>query len=97
MEVTIQCIKFDATDKLRDYINKKMSKLDKFFDKAISATVYLKVTKPESVDNKEAEITINAPNARLFASKIANSFEQAVDECISALERQVEKNKNKGN
>ena len=37
MEVTIQCIKFDATDKLRDYINKKMSKLDKFFDKAISA------------------------------------------------------------
>ena len=41
MEVTIQCIKFDATDKLRDYINKKMSKLDKFFDKAISATVYL--------------------------------------------------------
>ena len=54
MEVTIQCIKFDATDKLRDYINKKMSKLDKFFDRAISATVYLKVKKPESVDNKEA-------------------------------------------
>ena len=97
MEVTIQSVKFDATDKLRAYIDKKMSKLDKFFDRAISATVYLKVTKPEVADNKEAEITINAPNAKLFASKVANSFEQAVDECVSALERQVEKNKNKRN
>ncbi len=95
MEITIQSIKFDATDKLRVYIDKKMSKLDKFFDRAISATVNLKVTKPEAVENKEADITINAPNTRLFASKVADSFEQAIDECVSALERQIEKTKNK--
>ena len=97
MEVTIQCIKFDATDKLRDYINKKMSKLDKFFDRAPAPTADPNATKPDSVDHTEPELPNTAPNAKLIASKTANSFEQAVDECISALERQVEKNKNKGN
>ena len=95
MEVTIQAIKFNATDKLNGYIEKKLSKLEKFFDKAISAEVFLKVTKPESAENKEVEINLNVPHNRLFASKIADSFEQAIDECVSALERQIEKEKNK--
>jgi len=93
MEIRIQSIKFDATQKLTDYIEKKMGKLEKFFDKAILSDVYLKVTKPEAVTNKEVEITLTIPNRKLFASKIADTFEQAVDECVAALEKQIEKNK----
>ncbi|MDR3328120.1 MAG: ribosome-associated translation inhibitor RaiA [Prevotellaceae bacterium] len=95
MEITIQAIKFDATDKLNGYIEKKMGKLEKFFDKAISSEVYLKVIKPETADNKQAEVTLFVPNKKLFASKTANSFEQAIDECVAALEKQIEKKKEK--
>jgi putative sigma-54 modulation protein len=95
MEITIQAIKFDATGKLRAYIEKKLGKLGKFFDQATYSEVYLKIIKPETALNKEVEITIFAPNKKLFASKRADSFEQAIDECVSALEKQIEKSKNK--
>jgi putative sigma-54 modulation protein len=95
MEITIQAIKFDATDKLKSYIEKKMGKLEKFFDQTISSEVSLKVVKPETADNKQADVTLFVPNKKLFASKTANSFEQAVDECIAALEKQIERKKKK--
>jgi putative sigma-54 modulation protein len=95
MKTTIQAIKFDASDSLKAYIEKKIEKLEKFFEQAISAEVYLKVVKPESASNKEAEITIHSPNKKLFASKTANSFEQAIDECVVAIEKQIEKKKKK--
>ena len=95
MITSIQAIKFEASEKLNAYIEKKMGKLEKFFDEAISSEVKLKVVKPESNDNKEVEITVVAPNKKLFASKIANTFEQAVDECIEAIEKQIQKKKKK--
>ncbi len=95
MEVTIQAIKFSATDKLREHIDKKLSKLEKFYDRAMSAEVTLKVTKPEAANNKEALINLNIPSKTLFASKVADTFEQAIDECILALEKQLEKEKNR--
>ena len=58
MKLRIQSINFDATTTLESYINKKISKLDKFFDEIINIEVYLKVVKPETAINKEAEIKI---------------------------------------
>ncbi|MDR0830211.1 MAG: ribosome-associated translation inhibitor RaiA [Prevotellaceae bacterium] len=95
METRIQAIKFDATEKLEAYIDKKLGKLGKFFEQATSADVILKVVKPESAVNKEVEITIFAPNQKFFASKIADTFEQAADECVVAIEKQIEKKKKK--
>mgnify|MGYP003294367876 CR=1 FL=1 len=54
----------------------------------------LKVDKPESDNNKIAEIRINVPGNDLFISKQADSFEQAVNECMDALRPQIEKYKN---
>jgi len=48
MKLRIQSINFDATTALESYINKKTSKLDKFFDEIINVEVYLKVVKPET-------------------------------------------------
>lgn len=95
MEVRIQAIKFDATEKLQQFINKKVAKLEKLYDDISTAEVYLKVVKPESAENKEAEITIIAPNAKFFASKVCDTFEEAVDLCVDALEKQIEKAKAK--
>jgi len=95
MKVRIQSINFDATTALEDRINKKLSKLEKFFDVILTAEVYLKVVKPETATNKEAEIKISIPNVEFFASKICDTFEEAIDLSVDALEKQIRKYKEK--
>ena len=95
MNLRIQSINFDATSQLEAYINKKVSKLEKFFDELQTVDVYLKVIKPETADNKTAEIKIQIPNVEFFASKTCDTFEEAVDLSIDALEKQVRKHREK--
>ncbi|MEA4850211.1 MAG: ribosome-associated translation inhibitor RaiA [Paludibacter sp.] len=95
MKLRSQSINFDATTTLESYINKKISKLDKFFDEIINIEVYLKVVKPETAINKEAEIKISIPNVDFFASKTCDSFEEAIDLTVDALEKQIRKHKEK--
>lgn len=47
MELKIQAIHFDATDKLNAFIEKKASKLEKTCDNIIKAEFVLKVVKPK--------------------------------------------------
>jgi len=95
MITSIQSIKFEASEKLNAYIEKKLGKLEKIFDDVLSSEVKLKVIKPETNANKEVEITVVAPNKKFFASKIADTFEQATDECVEAIEKQIQKKKKK--
>ena len=94
MEAKIKAIHFDITDKLVNFINKKIDKLSRRFEALTEAEVTLKVVKPETAMNKEASVKLSIPPApELFASKTADTFEEAVDLCLDALERQLEKNK----
>lgn len=95
MKLRIQSINFDATTALESYINKKTSKLDKFFDEILNVEVYLKVVKPETAINKEAEIKISIPGVDFFASKTCDTFEEAIDLTVDALEKQIRKYKEK--
>ncbi|MDR2949459.1 MAG: ribosome-associated translation inhibitor RaiA [Prevotella sp.] len=95
MNIAIQSVHFDATAQLKEFIEKKISKLDKFSDQIVDAEVILKVVKPEVANNKEASIKLNIKNGELFANKIADTFEEAVVQSIEALEKQVLKAKEK--
>jgi len=96
MEANIKAIHFDATERLVNFINKKIDKLSRRFEAIADAEVSLKVVKPETAMNKEASVKLILPNsADLFASKTADTFEEAVDLCLAALERQLEKNKDR--
>lgn len=95
MEISIQSIKFDATDRLKSYLEKKAQKLERITDDIQTVEYFLKVVKPEVAMNKEVEIVLLGLNSKLFASKVADTFEQAADECIEALERQLKKLKEK--
>lgn len=96
MEAKIKAIHFDITDKLVNFINKKIDKLGRRFEALTEAEVTLKVIKPETSMNKEAGVKLSVPPAAdLFASKTADTFEEAIDLCLDALERQLEKNKEK--
>lgn len=95
MKLRVQSINFDATKALEAHVEKKTSKLKRFFDEIMTVEVYLKVVKPESATNKEAEIKISVPAGEFFASKICDSFEEAVDLSVDALEKQIMKHKEK--
>lgn len=94
MEIKVKAIHFDATEKLEQFINKKVEKLVKHHEEITNAEVTLKVVKPETAMNKEAGIKLLVPqHDDLFASKVADSFEEAVDLAVDALKRQLEKTK----
>jgi putative sigma-54 modulation protein len=95
MKLRIQSINFDATTTLEAYINKKSLKLEKIFDEILNLDIYLKVIKPETATNKEAEIKVSIPSVDFFASKTCDTFEEAIDLTLEAIEKQIRKYKEK--
>lgn len=94
MKVQVQSVHFDADAKLIDFIQKKLDKLDTFYDRTIDAEVILRLNN-EGVQNKTVEIKLNVPGEQLFATKTNGSFEAATDHCAEALRRQIKKHKEK--
>lgn len=96
MEVNIKAIHFDISEKLVAFTNKKIDKLTRRFDVISTVEVNLRLIKPETAMNKEAGILLVVPGSPdLFASQTADSFEEAIDLALSALEPQLEKLKGK--
>ncbi|MDR2791996.1 MAG: ribosome-associated translation inhibitor RaiA [Tannerellaceae bacterium] len=95
MEIRIQSVHFDASDKLELFVTKKVSKLEKFYEDIPAADVSMKLTKPETALNKEVGISLKMKGGDLFAEKRADSFEEAIDGCVEALEKQLIKRKEK--
>jgi putative sigma-54 modulation protein len=97
MNIKVNTVHFTADQKLLDFINKKVSKMDIFFDGIISAEVLLRVDKPETNNNKISEIKLSLPSTTdyLFAKKQADSFEEATDLAVEAIRRQLKKHKEK--
>jgi putative sigma-54 modulation protein len=94
MKVQIQSIHFDADKKLIDYIEKKVSKLETFFDRIVSAEVFLKLDN-STIENKIVEIKILIPGNDVIAKNKSISFEAATDMAVDALKVQLKKHKEK--
>ncbi len=96
MEVKVQGIHFDVSEKLVQFVNKKADKLARRFPTIDCFEVVLRVVKPETAMNKEARIKVIVPHdGEQFATKVADTFEEAVDLGLEAIERQLEKIKDK--
>lgn len=95
MEIKIQAIRFEATEKLEQFIEKKVSKLSKFNDEIGRIEVSLKVVKPETAMNKEAALKAILPGSELYAQEVCNTFEEAIDNAVESLVRQASKYKEK--
>ena len=93
MNIQIQSVHFSADKQLKEFISKKIEKLISIDDSIINADVYLKVDKPESFDNKIAEIKLHSSESKYFAKKQANSFEESIDLASQALKKQIMKKK----
>lgn len=96
MDVRIQPIHFEVANHLVEFINKKADKLARRFPAMADFDVTLKVVKPETAMNKEVVLRVSIPqNPEAVASKTADTFEEALDLAIEAVERQLGKNKEK--
>lgn len=95
MEIRIQSIHFDATEKLQAFIDKKIAKLEKSYD-IQKVEVVLKVVKPATALNKEVCITaFVAGSGSLRVEKVCDTFEEAIDLGVDSLKVQLQKNKEK--
>jgi len=95
MKISVQSIHFTADKKLLAFIQKKVDKLELFFDNIISGEVYLKLENVEDESNKVSEIKLIVPGDTLFAKEKCKSFEEATDLAIESLKKQVTKHKEK--
>ncbi len=89
MKTTIIGKQMNVSEDLKALVIKKISKFDKFFREGAEAFV----TFNRRHDQECLEITISA-NGTLFRSEKKNTtFQNALDECVEAIERQIRKNK----
>ena len=95
MNIKIDTVHFDADKKLIDFIERKVNKVVKKSSNIIKADITLKLDKSETKENKITEIKFEVPGEDLFAKKQAKTFEEGVDNALSALEKQIERYKNK--
>ena len=95
MELKIQSIHFDATEKLQAFIEKKIAKLEKNYEDIQKVEVQLKVVKPATALNKEASITVSVPGQKLFVEKTCDTFEEGIDEAVDSMKVQLTKFKEK--
>ena len=95
MEVKVNAVHFTADQKLVNFVNTKVNKLDTYFDNIISSEVLLKLDKSSENENKVAEVKVMMPGKELFAKKQCKSFEEAADLAVDALKKQIQKHKGK--
>ena len=95
MELKIQAIHFDATEKLQAFIEKKMQRFAKRNEDVTKVEFTLKVVKPETNLNKQVSVQVSLPGDTLYAEKTCDTFEDAVLQCIESLDRPLEKYKEK--
>ena len=95
MKVNTQSVNFNADQKLIDFIQKRMDKLDLFYDKVIKSDVFLKLDNTSDKANKVFEAIVSVPGDSLVVKKQCTSFEEGTDVAIASLERQLKKRKEK--
>lgn len=95
MRVTIQSLHFKADRKLEDFVTSKIEKLGSVYEQVIGSEVVLRLENVEDNNNKIAEIRLLIPGQDLFARKQSKTFEEAADQAVDALKRQLAKHKEK--
>ncbi|POS00836.1 ribosome hibernation-promoting factor, HPF/YfiA family [Flavobacterium croceum] len=95
MKVNVNAVGFSVDRKLVDFIQVRLEKLEKYYDKIVSSEVYLKVENTTDKENKIVEVKLHVPGDDLLVKKQCKSFEEAVENASEALERLLVKRKEK--
>ena len=96
MNIKIQAIQFTADQKLLELIDKKVSKLEQFFDRITSVEVYLKLDSQSSqIKDKVVRLKCSVPGTQLFAEDTSKLFEEGIENTVNSIRRQLKRHKEK--
>ena len=93
MEIRVKSLKFDADQKLLDYVEKKVSKLSRFSDHLEEVEVTLSLLKEP--DNKNVKIQTRVYGQDLLIERNADTFEDAVSVAVDLMKEKVVRTKEK--
>ena len=91
MQINLTGHHIEITDSLRSYVNEKMGKLERHFDKVSNTHVILSVEK----DTQKAEATVHMSGNDIFAEAHEPDMYASIDSLVDKLDRQVKKHKEK--
>jgi len=91
MQVSITGHHVDLTDALRDYVNEKLARLERHFDKVMDVHVILTVEKL----NQKAEATMHLSGNDIHAEAVTEDMYASIDGLVDKLDRQIVKHKEK--
>ena len=89
MKITIYAKQMTVRESLKTMIEKKLMKFDKFFGDETEAFVTCRVRKGDKI----IEITINYGGITFRSEEESDTFMNALDRAVEALERQIRRNK----
>ena len=95
MKVSVHAVNFTVDKKLVDFVQERLDKLEKYYDKVVSADVFLKVENTSGKENKIAEIKVNVPGDDFLVKKQCKTFEEAIEVASESIERLLVKRKEK--
>jgi len=91
MQINITGHHVELTSPMRDYVNQKMSKLERHFDHITHAQVTLSVEK----NRQKAEASVQLSGGDVFAQSESEDMYASIDTLMDKLDRQVLKHKEK--
>lgn len=91
MQVNVSGHHLDVTDALKSYVDTKLERLERHFDRITNVNVILKVEK----QRQKAESTIRISGGEVFADAEADDLYAAIDLLADKLDRQLIKQKEK--
>lgn len=93
MKITVQSIGLTPHEPLESHIEKKLGKLDTFYDKIHECKVFLKVENNSEKANKTAEVILAVPGDDIVVKKTSATFEESLDLCADAAKKLLIKKK----
>ena len=91
--INVKSLKFNADEKLLDYIDTKVGKVEKFFDNMGDIEVTLSLL-PDA-ENKSVKLQTHIPGEDLIVERQARTFEEAVTDAADALKERIVRAKEK--
>jgi len=95
MEIKIQTVKFDADKKLIEFAEKKLSKVEKFYEGITSVDVTMSLL--NETQNKNVKVIVAIPGSTVVVERNGKSFEDAINEAADITKEKLTRLKEKRN
>lgn len=89
MQITVRGKNVEITGPLRDYVEKKVGKIEKYLEGPLSATVTLNVEKGRHI----VEVTVPVNGMLLRGEEATDDMYASIDLVVEKLEKQIDKYK----